>query len=182
MKYTEKMNRPTRKPATHRASEGQAEALFMSAEFFESIGEARLALRCLSEAAEAGHELSQHALANAYSLGKGVRRDTKLAAAWYKKAFNNRSRTASYSGPAVGLAAMLKQQGDLKGAIRWLEKARALRDGVAYTELAKIHASRKGGQEKARELLQEMLSLGSENITDMDREIAGALLRRLSAD
>jgi tetratricopeptide (TPR) repeat protein len=163
-----------------RASEQQAEALFAAAEYFESIGANHVALRCLQEAAKAGHDLSQHQLGNLYAAGRGVRKNLLKAQVWYKKAFYNRTRTISYSSPAVSLAVNLKKSGDLAGAIRWFEKARALEDGGAYVELARIYAERKHGRKKAEMLLREMLKLNSENVTEVDRENANALLAKMT--
>ena len=110
-----------------------------------------------------------------YSAGRGVRKDLKKAAFWYKKAFNDRGSSTA----AINLGIDLKNSGNIKGAIRWFEKARALGDGYAYIQLARIYAVRKTGRKKAESLLKEVLASDSENVTELDKEDAQQLLGNL---
>ena len=160
-------------------SESLAEALFNSGDFLEDSGEFHAAFECFRAAAEAGQEFSQCRLGLMYSAGKGVRKDLKKAAYWYRKAFNNRTRLTGLTSAAMNLAIDLKKSGDIRGAIRWFEKARALEDGSACLELAKIYAARKTGRKKAESLLREVLASNSDNASEWDREEAQQLLEKL---
>jgi len=113
-----------------------------------------------------------------YSAGRGVRKDPKKAAFWYRKAFNNRIRLNG-SSAAISLGIDLKKCGNIQGAIRWFEKARALGDGSAYIQLARIYAKRKTGRKKAESLLKEVLLLDSDNASELDKEDAQQLLGNL---
>src|SRR5204862_3372301 len=123
------------------ASEGQSESLFNAGDFLEDIGELRAAFQCFRAAAEGNHGHGQCRLGDMYSAGRGVRKDLKKAAFWYKKAFNDRGSSTA----AINLGIDLKNSGNIKGAIRWFEKARALGDGYAYIQLARIYAVRTTG-------------------------------------
>jgi TPR repeat protein len=160
-------------------SESLAEALFNSGDFLEDSGEFRAAFECFRAAAEAGYWICQCRLGLMYSAGKGVRKDLKKAAYWYRKAFNNRNRITGMSSAAVNLGIDLKNSGNIQGAIRWFEKARALGDGYAYIQLARIYAKRKTGRKKAESLLKEVLASDSENFTELDKENAQELLGNL---
>ena len=166
-----------RKP---KPSKAQIEALFSAAEHLEEAGELRAAFQCLLAAAEAGDEGSQLNLGNYYSDGTGVRKDLKKAAYWYRKSYNNQSRGIHYSTAAINLGINLRNSGNVKAAIAWFERARALQDGSACLELARIYASRKGGRRKAVTLLQEVLELNRDFATDSDREAAESMLKVLS--
>jgi TPR repeat protein len=160
-------------------SEELSEALFTSGDFLEDIGEFRAAFQCFRAAAEAGQEVGQCRLGLMYSSGKGVRKDLKKAAYWYRKAFNNRTRINGLTSAAMNLAIDLKKSGDIRGAMRWFERARALEDGSACLELAKIYAARKTGRKKAESLLKEVLGSHSDNASEWDREEAQHLLEKL---
>jgi TPR repeat protein len=160
-------------------SEALAEALFTSGDFLEDSGEFRAAFQCFRAAAEAGQEFSQCRLGLMYSAGKGVRKDLKKAAYWYRKAFNNRTRVIGLTSAAMNLAIDLKKSGDIRGAIRWFEKARVLEDGSAHIELAKIYAARKTGKKKAESFLREVLASNSENVSEWEKEQAQQMLEKL---
>ena len=160
-------------------SESLAEALFNCGDFLEDSGEFRAAFECFRAAAEAGHAICQCRLGLMYSAGKGVRKDLKKAAYWYRKSFNNRTRMNGLTSAAMNLAIDLKKSGDIRGAIRWFEKARALEDGSACLELAKIYAVRKTGMKKTESLLREVLASTIDNASELDKEEAQHMLENL---
>ena len=80
---------------------------------------------------------------------------------------------------AMNLASDLKNSGDIRGAIRWFEKARALEDGSACLELAKIYAARKTGRKKTESLLREVLASTIDNASELDKEEAQHMLENL---
>jgi uncharacterized protein len=160
-------------------SKTQVEALFTAAEFLETTGELRAAFQCLLAAAEAGDEGSQLNIGNYYSDGTGVRRDLKKAAFWYRKSYNNQSRGVRGSSAALNLGINFRNSGDLKAAITWFERARALKDGSACLELARLHSARKGGRRKAVALLYEVIELDRDYSTEIDKEAAEKMLKAL---
>ncbi len=161
-------------------TKAQIEALFLAAEYFEEAGEWRAAFQCLLSGAEAGDEFSQLGLGNCYAEGHGVRKDLRKAAYWYRKAYNNQSRGVRWSTAALNLGIDFRNSGNLKSAIAWFERARALQDGSACLELARIYAARKGGRRKAVTLLNEVIDLYGDNSTDADKEAAEEMLKVLS--
>ena len=157
-------------------SKAYIEALFLAAEYLEDRGELRAAFQCLLAGAEGGDEFSQLSLGNYFSDGTGIRKDLKKAAYWYRKAYNNQGRGVRWSTAALNLAINFRNSGNLKAAMSWFERARALKDGSACLELARIHATRKGGRRKAVILLKEVIELDSDYSTELDKEAAEAML------
>ena len=160
-------------------TEAQIEALFLTAEYFESAGELRAAFQCLLAAAEAGDEFSQLGLGNCYAEGSGIRKNLRKAAYWYRKAYNNQGRGVRWSTAALNLGIDFRNSGNLKAAISWFERARALQDGSACLELARIYATRKGGRRKAVALLKEVIELDRSYSTELDKEAAEEMLKVL---
>jgi uncharacterized protein len=158
----------------------QIEALFSAAEYLEEAGDFRAAFQCMLAAAEAGDGGSQLNLGNFFSNGTGVRKDLKKAAFWYRKSYNNLNGGIRSSSAAVNLGINFRNSGNVKAALVWFERARALQDGSACLELARIHLTRKGGRRKAVVLLNEVLELNRNYSSDADKEIAEEMLKVLS--
>lgn len=151
-----------------------AETLFRAAEIFEELGDQRTAFKCLSVAAGLGHDSSQLQLGNVYASGRGTRKNLKLAAKWYRKAY----RGGNVSG-AFNLAIDKRDRGDRKAAIGWFRRAAAQNHGGAMIELAKLYRD-SGAARNAADLLQRALLLSRDDIDDNERKEARALLRTVT--
>lgn len=152
-----------------------ADALFLKAERREEAGDFRSAFRNLLAAARLGHAMSQVNLGNYYAEGKGVTRNSRNAAHWYKKAYRNGDRDG-----ALNLAIDKRNEGNLKLAIIWFRHALSLNSGDACMELAKIYKSRKGGKKTAIGFLRRALRMTSEEISEEQKLEAKLLLKELS--
>jgi TPR repeat protein len=163
----------------------QLEALFIAADYFEEQGELRKAFDCLLAGAQGGDQGCQMNLGNFYGDGTGVRRDLRKAGYWYRRAYENVAvHGVRSSGAAHNYALDLYRAGNLSLAIKWFEKARALKDGSAMNWLAKIEIERRGvaGHKRARRLLNEALALEVRvEASEAEHEQAAAMLAMLDA-
>ena len=80
-----------------------AEELFRDAELREERRDFRGAFKSLLIAANRGDLLSFLNLGNYYAVGRGVRKDLREAARWYKRAYRN-----GVSAGALNLSVILK--------------------------------------------------------------------------
>lgn len=151
------------------------EELFREADLAEERGGFRKAFRYLSKAAQLGDAGSQLNLGNFYSWGRGVKKDMKMAAFWYKKAYRN-----GFSSGAHNLAIDRRNEGRRKSAITWFNKAVAMNDGSACLNLAKLYLDRRGDAAKARELLVRTRGMNSSEISEEEKEEAELLLASLT--
>jgi TPR repeat protein len=158
-----------------RNKEQDAEALFLKAERYEEKKDFRNAFKCLLTAAELGDAGCQINLGNFYAWGRGVRKNLKEAAHWYKKAYKNGDRCG-----ALNLAIDKRNAGNVRSAVIWFKKAIAMNDGDACIELAKIYIPRKHGQKAAAELLRQALLMGRDDISDAGKEEAESLLKEIT--
>jgi TPR repeat protein len=127
----------------------QAENLFNQADKYEEKGDFRRAFDCYLTAAKLGDSWGQVNLGNYYAAGKGVMRSLEKAAHWYKKAYRNGN-----SCGALNLAVDKRNQGNIRSALVWFQKAVAMNNGDAHLALAKIYTLRgPSGEEKATSLL-----------------------------
>lgn len=150
-----------------------AEQTFLEAEQAEEKGDFRKAFELLSSGAKSGHAGSQLNLGNFYAWGRGVRRDLKKAAYWYKKAYRN-----GYDTGAFNLAIDRRNQGDVRSAVIWFKKAVAMNSGEACVELAKIYKARKD-RRTAVGLLKRAVRLNRDHISDAVKEEAESLLKQM---
>ena len=150
------------------------EHLFLQAERFEEQGYLKRAFLFLLKAARMGHSSSQIQLGNFYSSGSGVRKSLKSAAYWYKQAYKGGVNTG-----ALNLAVHKRDAGDTRGAIRWFIKAVAMNDGDACIQLAKMYMVRRGGNQKAVDLLTRTQTMNRTDISDESKEEAAELLAKL---
>jgi TPR repeat protein len=152
----------------------KAEALFLEADCDEGKGDFRAAFKHLLAAAQLGHVMSQVNLGNFYAWGRGVRKDFKKAAHWYKRAYKNGN-----SDGALNLAIDKRKEGDLRSTVVWLKKAIEMNSGDAYVELAEIYGARKGGRKSAINLLKIAVRMSRDNISDETKKRAESLLKVL---
>ncbi len=152
----------------------KAEELFRDAELKEERGDFKGAFKSLLTAARLGDVSSQINLGNFYARGKGVRKDLKEAARWYKKAYRS-----GRSAGAVNLSVDLQRQGNMRGAIAWLKRAVAMNDGDACVQLAKLYMAKRGGAKTAAALLKTALSLNRSETSDEAREQAQRMLKSM---
>ncbi len=160
---------------TIRGAERNADSLFLKAEQCEKGGDLRAAFSSLLTAARLGHAMSQVSLGNFYADGKGVRRNRRSAAHWYRKAYEN-----GYRDGALNLAIDRRNEGNLRSAVTWFKNALALNSGDACMELAKIYKSRRGGKKKAIGYLKRALRMSSDDITEDAKAQAKSLLKELA--
>lgn len=88
------------------------------------------AFLAFQRAAKLGNPQAQINLANLYDAGKGVERDQKRAAYWYKRAIKKEVPEAAYN-----LAVSYKQQGKIKWAHFWFKRASEMGDEDAMDQL-----------------------------------------------
>jgi TPR repeat protein len=161
-------------PLTKRSVRPDPEKLLLKAERYEEKGDLRNAFKSLLAGAMLQDSGCQSNLGNFYASGKGVRKNLKKAAYWYKRAYRN---GAGYA--ASNLAVDRRNAGDIRSAMIWFRKAIAQKDGDACVELAKIYKTRRGGQKSAVALLRRALRMSRDYITENGREEAESLLREL---
>ena len=152
----------------------QSDSLFLEAERYEDKGDFEKAFRCLLKAAEMGHSWSQVNLGTFYASGTGVRKSLERAAYWYKAAFRQ-----GYVTAATNLAIDRAAAGNIRSAITWFKKGVEGGDGTAFIKLAEIYADRRGGKSKAIQLLKRVSGLPDTGASDLDREQAQELLKKL---
>jgi TPR repeat protein len=158
-----------------REKKADAERLFLEAERCEEKGDSRTAFDYLLAAAQLGHARSQVNLGNFYSSGKGIRRNLKKAAHWYRKGYQN-----GYSDGALNLAIDWRDTGNIRSAVVWFKKAIEMNSGDACIQLAKIYAARIGGKKAAAKLLRRALGMNRDNISEAGREEAESLLTAIA--
>ncbi len=103
------------------------EKRLVDAERFEEAGNYRMAARALQRGAAEGNTACQLNLGNYYTAGKGVKKSMQRAAHWYKKAYENGDRSGAFN-----LAVAKRDQGNIRWAEFWFNKAVAMRDGSAH--------------------------------------------------
>ncbi len=145
--------------------------LFREAEKHEEAGNLKIAFERLLAGARLNDSSCQVNLGNFYANGRGVRRNLKKAAYWYKKAYRNGS-----SCGALNLAIDRRNEGNGRSAVIWFKKAIAMNNGDACIELAKTYKNRKGGEKAAAGLLRRALRL---EICEASEEEAESLLKEL---
>jgi TPR repeat protein len=153
------------------------ETLFSQAYRHEEKRDFKSAFKCLSIAARLGHTGSQINLGNFYSWGKGVRKNAKDAAYWYKLAYKNGDSTGAFN-----LAIDKRNEGNTRAAVTWFKKALEMKYGEAAIELAKIYMTRRDGKDTAIDLLRRTRSMKREEISDDAKNEAASLLSKLVAE
>jgi TPR repeat protein len=140
-------------------------------------GQFRQAADCFLKAARGGVPEAKVNLGVLYSEGKGVRRNARIAAHWYKSA----ARQGTSAG-AANLALDYLAAKRYRWARYWFYKAIDLGDCDALVELAKMNMRELGTRlpgESARKLFTMALKAQRPRITGASLEEARALLGEL---
>jgi TPR repeat protein len=130
------------------------------------------AFQLFLEAARAGDSSAQLNVGYLYDTGQGVSRSRAQAMAWYRKAVRQGEAAA-----ANNIGTIYRDEGRLRLALRWFEKAAAMGDGDALLEMARLLAGPLQDTAKARKLLSRVLT--SKRATLDSREAAERLLGTL---
>lgn len=154
---------------------GGTNTLFDRADKYEADGDLRNAFRCMMIAAKRGDSWGQVNLGNFYASGKGVRRNSKKASYWYKKAYANGNRSGAFN-----LGVDRRNGGNIKSAVTWFKRAVAMNDGNACIALARIYGTRRSGRRAAVGLLKRALQMRRDDISEAAKEEAESLLKVIS--
>jgi TPR repeat protein len=151
--------------------------LYMEADLLDERGRYAEALPLLLKGAKAGDTSCQILLGNYLSDGrKGIPIDRKRGIYWYKQAYEQGSSTG-----ASNLAMSYRKQGDLDEAYRWFELAVESGDNEAHLALAKIWLYDRENKAKAVEHLNAVFQGNPHDVSELGRDEARAMLRRLWA-
>jgi TPR repeat protein len=154
--------------------EPSIEAGFTRAWALLDDGHAREAFRLFLSAAKAGHLGAQVVVGYLYDAGKGVRRSRDLALCWYRKAARRGDASA-----ANNIATVYRDDGRLRLAMRWFDKAVSLGNADSLLEMARLYAGPLNDKARARRLIVRLLS--SKAITEESREQGLLLQQQLSS-
>lgn len=151
--------------------------LYMEADLLDERGRYAEALPLLLKGAKAGDTSCQILLGNYLSDGrKGIPIDRKRGIYWYKQAYEQGSSTG-----ASNLAMSYRKQGDLDEAYRWFELAVESGDNEAHLALAKIWLYDRENKAKAVEHLKAVFQGNPHDVSELGRDEARSMLRRLRA-
>jgi TPR repeat protein len=131
-------------------------------------GKNRKAVPLLLRAARAGNLIAQVNLGYHLYTGKGVRQSREGALYWYKRAAGRGDAAAASNAGCV-----YRDEGRIKLALRWFEKAVALGLDDAMLEVAKLCLGPLGDAKRARRLLAKVLS--SKEVAVVTQEEASQL-------
>ncbi len=123
-------------------------------------------------AAKAGDSRAQLTVGYLYDTGQGVDRSRTHAMTWYRKAVRSQEAAA-----ANNIGTIYRDEGRLRLAIRWFEKAATLGDGDALLEMAALYAGPLEEPARARKLLARVRS--SKRATADSKALAERLLHTL---
>jgi len=115
-----------------------SEKLFLKADKEWDKGNLKIAFELFLEGAEEGHEGCQNNLGVFYDCGLGVKKNSKKALYWYKKALQNNSSCAMEN-----IADYYYKQGNPARAKIWYKKAIQSGDKNAGLGIAKIYLNSK---------------------------------------
>jgi TPR repeat protein len=140
-----------------------------------SRGRLRSAFRFFLVAAENGNGLAYDTLGSFYDRGVGTKRDEDAALYWYKRAY----RRGSFIAPN-NIGVIYRDRKDLKRALAWFRRAVEHKDASANLNIAKIYLKDKRDIEKAIRHLKEVCKARANDATELAREEAGLLLKRIN--
>ncbi|MBX3695203.1 MAG: sel1 repeat family protein [Steroidobacteraceae bacterium] len=138
-------------------------------------GDDAAALRALRAWAARGDISACHMLGYLYDVGRGTRRNRRLAMHWYRRAYR---RGSSIS--ATNIATMYRDAARPRLEFKWHERAARLGDADAHVEVACRYIRGAGvavNRRKAQKHLRA--ALASDHITAHGRKTAGKLLADL---
>ncbi len=145
---------------------------FSEASQFWEAGDLKAALRLFLENAKAGDVASQLNIGYFYDRGLGVRRNTRLALQWYRRAYQNGDASA-----ANNIGTIYRDRGNRRRALEWF--LRAFRSGNVDSslEIAKLYLAIRGRHRDAKAYLR--IVIRSNQVTAASAEEAHTLLRNL---
>jgi TPR repeat protein len=154
----------------HKASRRRStDDLFVRASQQEEQGKLRSAFRLYLAAVEAGNRDCQINLGYCYDTGTGVRRNRSAALYWYKRAYRRGEAVA-----ANNIGTVWRDEGQLKRALSWFEKACALGDEEAHLEIGKHYLQNAHDYARAIRHLEKVRQ--SRRVTEAGQEEAARLL------
>ena len=136
-------------------------------------GKLRSAFRLFLAGAKVGDSGCQINLGNFYSDGTGVKPNRAQAPRSYRRAYQQGERSG-----ASNIGVVLRDQGKLKQALAWFERAVRLKDGDANLEIAKIYLVL-GQQAKAVRSLVRLCQAKPGDVTEASKDEGRRLLGRL---
>jgi TPR repeat protein len=149
--------------------------LYMKADLLDARERYTEALPLLLKGAKARDTSCQILLGNYLSDGrKGIPIDRKRAVYWYMQAYKQGRSTG-----ASNLAMTYRKQGDVDEAYRWYELAVKSGDNEAHLPLAKIWLHDRGNKAKAIKHLKAVFSGNPQDVSELGRDEARTMLRRL---
>jgi hypothetical protein len=154
------------------ADKASAETPFSDASRLLERGKVEEAFRLFFAAAKAGDSRAQLNVGYLYDTGQGVSRSRTHALQWYRKAVQQGEAAA-----ANNIGTIYRDEGRLRLAVRWFEKAAVMGDGDALLEMAKLYAGPLEEPAKARKLLVRVRS--SKRAAAESRDEAERLLNTL---
>src|ERR1700733_2424546 len=149
----------------------ELDSLFRRADQQWEAGKLRSAFRLFLRAAKAGNTGCQINLGYFYADGIGVKPSREKALYWYRRAYRRGEVCA-----ASNIGVVFRNEGNLKRALAWFERAAKLQDGDANLEIAKIYLAR-NDKRNAVHFLRETRK--AESVTEGSEEQAEKLLKRL---
>jgi TPR repeat protein len=175
-KLTEPARLETERLLKEQKALSAGDLLYIEADLLDERGRYTKALPLLLKGAKAGDAGCQILLGNYLSDGrKGIPVDERRAIHWYKQAYKRGSSTA-----ASNLAMHYRKQGDVDEAYRWYERAVKSGDNEAHLALAKIWLHDRANKAKAIKHLKEVFQGNPNDVSELGRDEARVMLRRLA--
>jgi TPR repeat protein len=156
------------------AVQSKTDVLFIRANEMWDCGRLHSALRLFISGAKSGDSSAQHNLGYFYDVGIGVKPNRAKALYWYKKAVRRGSRVA-----ASNIGTIFRDEGDIKQALSWFNRAVDLGDADANLEIAKIYLSKKNNLQTAVDYLKRTTTAGRDDVTEGSKQEARRLLKQL---
>ncbi len=175
-KLTEPARLETERLVKEQKALSAGDLLYMKADLLDERRRYTEALPLLLKGAKAGDTSCQILLGNYLADGrKGIPVDQRRAIYWYKQAYRRGSSTG-----ASNLAMHYRKQGDIYEAYRWYELAAKSGDNEAHLALAKIWLHDRQNKAKAIKHLKAVFDGSPLNVSELGRDEARVMLRRLS--
>ena len=159
----------------HQRAMVSAEALFLKGDAAEERGDFAAARAAFEKGAELGDEFCLSRLAVMFDVGLGVVPDKGKSLRLYIQAWRRGSFTAGNN-----LAILYRERGNLRGELRWFQRAADRGDDGAKIELAKHYLNGTSAQfspQRALRLLAEAKTGGA--LSEAEFEEADAIIANL---
>jgi TPR repeat protein len=152
------------------------EALFRIGDAAEEAGNFALALQSFERGAALSDAFCLFRLAYMYDVGElGVAADKARAMQLYRRAWRKGDWAA-----ASNIAILYRERGNSRAMFQWFKRVAAKGDGSAHLDLAKCYLKGTGVRRDAQSALRCLaFAVGSEHISEAEREEAQALLKML---